>query len=339
MQNANKLSICVPVYNRPDLTLRALKSVLYQTVRPFEVLVLNDCSTENMQEVEELCQASGFSYQSNVKNLGLIENINKTISLARGDFLCVLHNDDLLSPLYVEKCLNFLEKYPDFDIWTTNGCAINSVDKIIAEFRLFNRDTTIKKKEGLKTLYKNGFYAFLSIIGATIYRTSFIKNHLFDSAWGNEADLDNALFFLANCDIKYVDIAIYFARIHKQQESSKLKETEDKLKKYVQNRVNIYKKYQPDFPETDLLGPIYATHIIQLILKRKFTPLKISEVLGLTKLRCYAKMLTVLPLLSLRELKLKIAFVLNKKALEREFCHPLHTNMTKAPVCPRKKVT
>jgi len=316
-QNANKLSICVPVYNRPDLTLRALKSVLHQTVKPFEVLVLNDCSTENMQEVEEFCQASGFSYQSNVKNLGLIENINKTISLAQGDLWCVLHNDDLLSPLYVEKCLDYLEKYPNFDIWTTNGCAINSVDKVIAEFRLFNQDTTIKKKEGFKTLYKNGFYTLLSIIGSTIYRTSFIKNHLFDSAWGNEADLGNALYFLANCDIKYVDVAIYFARMHTNQESAKLITSSLKLEQCIHRRIALYQKYALAFNIKNFLTPIYITHLLQLIIKYRLSYKKSTTMLKITKLKDMLPVLLHAPIMLVFTLKHKLLFTIHRNKIER----------------------
>lgn len=315
-QNTNKISICVPVYNRPDLTLRALKSVLYQTVKPFEVLVLNDCSTENMREVEEFCQANGFTYQSNIKNLGLIENINKTISLAQGDFWCVLHNDDLLSPFYVEKCLDFLEKYPAFDIWVTNGCAINSTDKVIAEFRLFNQDTTIKKRGGLKILYKNGYYTLLSIIGSTIYRTSFIKNHLFNPAWGNEADLDNALYFLANYDIKYVDTAIYFARMHTNQESKRLIESTLGLEQRIHRRISLYQKYALDFNIKNFLAPVYLTHLLQLIIRYRRSYKKSTAMLKIAKLKDIVPVLLYIPIMLVFTLKHKLLFMLHKNKYE-----------------------
>ena len=313
---ANKLSICVPVYNRPNLTLRALTSVLHQTVKPFEVLVLNDCSTENMQEVEEFCQANGFTYQSNAKNLGLIENINKTILLAKGDFWCVLHNDDLLSPLYVEKCLDFLGKYPKFDIWATNGCAVNSTDKVIAEYRLFNQDTTIKKKEGFKILYKNGYYTLLSIIGSTIYRTAFIKNHLFDPAWGNEADLDNALYFLANYDIKYVDVAIYFARMHSNQESKKLIKSTLRLEQCIHRRIALYQKYALEFNIKNFLAPVYIAHLLQLIIRYKLSCRESLIMLKLAKLKDILPVLLYAPTMLVGILKHKLLFMLHKNNYE-----------------------
>jgi len=315
-QNGNKLSICVPVFNRPDLTIRALESVLHQTVKPFEVLVLNDCSIEDMQEVEGFCQANGFVYQSNAKNLGLIENINKTISLAKGGFWCVLHNDDMLSPLYVEKCLAFLEKYPNFDIWVTNGCAINSTDKVIAEFRLFTKDTTIKKKEGFKTLYKNGYYTLLSIIGSTIYRTSFIKNHLFDPAWGNEADLDNALYFLANYDIKYVDIAVYFARMHGNQESKKLIESTLGLEQCIHRRISLYQKYALDFNIKNFIAPVYITHLLQLIIRYRLSYNKSIAMLEIAKLKSILPVLLYAPIMLVFTLKHKLLFMVHKNKYE-----------------------
>jgi len=315
-QKRNGLSICVPVYNRPDLTIRALKSVLHQTVKPFEVLVLNDCSTEDMRVVEKFCQANGFAYQSNIKNLGLIENINKTISLAQGDFWCVLHNDDMLSPLYVEKCLDFLEKYPNFDIWVTNGCAINSADKVIAEFRLFTQDTTIKKREGFKTLYKNGYYTLLSIIGSTIYRTSFIKNHLFDSAWGNEADLDNALYFLANYNIKYIDVAIYFARMHANQESKKLIASTLGLEQCIHRRISLYQKYALDFNIKNFLAPVYITHLLQLLIRYRLSYKKSMAMLKIAGLKDILPVLLYTPTMLVFTLKHRLLFMVHKNKYE-----------------------
>lgn len=317
-QNTNKISICVPVYNRPDLTIKALGSVLHQTVKPFEVIVVNDCSIEDMQEVEEFCRTNNFIYQNNVKNLGLMENVNKTISLAKGDFCCVLHNDDMLSPVYIEKCLDFLGKYPEFNIWTTNGCAINAVDDVIAEFRLFKKDTTLKKGGGFETIYKGGYYTFLSIIGSTIYRTSFIKNHLFDSAWGNEADLDNSLYFLANYDIKYIDTAIYFARMHSKQESKRLKATENKLEKYVHNRISIYKKYQDSFPGVNLLGPVYVTHILQLMVKYKYPINKVCQVLNISILTFLKVVLIYIPIFITKQVIQKLEFSSNSIVLHNK---------------------
>lgn len=314
-QNDSKISICVPVYNRSDLTIRALRSVLQQTVKPFEVIVLDDNSTEDMKKVEEFCYANGFAYQKNIKNLGLINNINETILRAKGDFWCVLHNDDMLSPVYIEKCLDFLDKYPEFEIWATNGCAINSADDVIAEFRLFRKDATIKKGEGLKTLYRGGYYTLLSIIGSTIYRTSFIKRHLFDSSWGNEADLDNALYFLANYDIKYIDTAIYFTRMHDEQESKRLKETENKLVKYIHNRISIYKKYQDNFSKVNLLGPVYAVHILQLMIKYKYPINKVCQILNINILNFLNVIFIDMPIFIINQFRQKIDFSVNPSVL------------------------
>lgn len=313
----NNISICIPAYNRSDLTIRALKSVLQQTVKPFEVIVLNDCSTEDMKEVEKFCRVNGFVYQNNVKNLGLINNINETILHARGDFWCVLHNDDILSPFYVEECLRFLHRYPEYDIWVTNGCAIDSNNDIIAEFRLFNKDFTIKKKKGFELLYKNGYYALLSIIGSTVYRTSFIKNHLFDTVWGNEADLDNALYFLANYDIKYVDTTIYFARIHNNQESRKNKRTLSELTKYVNNRIFIYKKYSNIFSFNNFLTPIYLTHLLQLIIKYKVPCRESAVLLKISKLKDLLFIICYTPVLLFFTVKHIILFIIHKNEIKK----------------------
>ena len=169
MKAHQKISICVPVYNRLELTIRALESIKDQTTKPYEVIVIDD-STENSEPVEEFCKKNKYKYLKNKKKLGLMNNINKTITMAKGDIWCVLHNDDILSPTYIEECNRFINKYPKFNIWVTNGCAVNINDEVIGEYRLFNKDTIVKKKTGIKFLYKKGYYTLLSIIGSTIYR-------------------------------------------------------------------------------------------------------------------------------------------------------------------------
>jgi len=305
-----RISVCVPVYNRPDLTLKTLKSISNQIVKPFEIIVLDDRSTDDMSEVEKYCKTNKFKYIKNSKNLGLIENINKTISYTKGDYWSILHNDDILSPYYVEECQKFLHKYPNYDIWATNGCAVDIEDKIIGEFRLFNKDYTIKKKEGFKLLYKNGFNVFLSILGSTIYKTSFIKNHLFNTKWGNEADLDNALNFLSKYDIKYVDIPIYFTRLHDKQESRANKLTLKRVIENINNKISLYKKYSTRFSISNFLIPIYSIHLLQLIIKYKISLKVASEILKISKQKkdvifsiCY------FPMLVLFTLKQKILFL------------------------------
>ncbi|MBI5122351.1 glycosyltransferase family 2 protein [Candidatus Roizmanbacteria bacterium] len=312
------ISICVPVYNRPALTLKSLKSISNQTIKPFEIIVLDDHSTEDMSEVEKYCKINKFTYIRNSKNLGLIKNINETISYTKGNYWCILHNDDILSPYYVEECQKFLHQYPNYDIWATNGCAIDSEDKIIGEFRLFNKDFTIKKRVGFKLLYKNGYNVFLSIIGSTIYKTLFIKNHLFDTTWGNEADLDNALYFLSKYYIKYVDTPIYFTRLHDRQESKMNKITLNKVIKYINNRIFIYKKYSTRFTINNFLIPIYSIHLLQLIIKYKIS---LKEALTILKISKQKKdvlfSIYYILIFILYSLKYKIFFLFHKKVISR----------------------
>lgn len=313
-----RISICVPVYNRPALTLRSLKSISSQTIKPFEIIVLDDLSTDDMSEVQKYCKTNKFKYIKNLKNLGLIENINETISYSKGDYWSILHNDDILSPRYVEECQKFLSIYPNYDIWATNGCAVDLEDKIIGEFRLFNKDYTIKKKEGLKLLYENGSNVFLSIIGSTIYRTSFIKNHLFNSKWGNEADLDNALNFLSKYDIKYVDIPIYFTRLHDKQESRANKLTLKRVIENINNKISLYKKYSTRFSISNFLIPIYSIHLLQLIVKYKIS---LKEALIILKISGQKKdvffSICYIFILILFALKYRILFLYHKKDISR----------------------
>ncbi len=285
MKRITKISLCIPVYNRPELTVTALKSAVDQTVKPFEIIIRDDGSTDDMSTVVYFCRENKLKYIRSKKNIGLIASTNELIKLSKGDFVCVLHNDDYLSPRYIEQCTKSINKYPKFDVYVSNGGGIDQNGKVIAEFRLFEKDTIINKIDGIRKLYKRGFHTTLSIIGSTFYRASFIKKHLFDESLGNEADLDMSLFCLTHLDMIYIDKAIYFARLHNLQESARIKKEKTNLNAYIRNRISLYKKYQK-YTNVDLLSPVIAEHFLQVFFKYKYP---LAETLALLEIDSLSK--------------------------------------------------
>src|SRR3954463_5705563 len=92
-----KLSICIPQYNRIDYLLQSLKTIEEQTYDQIEVVISDDCSTDETKEkIAALVPIYRFPivYNRNKKNLGYDANYRKCIELATGDYCLLIGNDD-----------------------------------------------------------------------------------------------------------------------------------------------------------------------------------------------------------------------------------------------------
>jgi glycosyltransferase involved in cell wall biosynthesis len=111
--NLNPLvSVVVPVFNGERYLRESLDSILRQTYRPMEVLVMDDASTDSTADILA-------SYRDRVKihrqprNRGQFGNVNDGIAMAKGDFIAVYHSDDIYHPEIVEREAAFLRKHPE----------------------------------------------------------------------------------------------------------------------------------------------------------------------------------------------------------------------------------
>ncbi|QPK65312.1 glycosyltransferase [Methylomonas sp. LL1] len=94
------ISICIPTYNGGQYLEETLTSVLNQTYSDFEVIIIDDQSTDNTLEIAKTYsdKDNRICFYQNDKNLGLVENWNKCVELARGNWIKFVFQDDLLAP-------------------------------------------------------------------------------------------------------------------------------------------------------------------------------------------------------------------------------------------------
>lgn len=110
-------SIVIPTYNRSEQVTAALASVLAQTSGDFEVIVVDDGSTDDTRErIAELC-ASDLRVKYVVKeNGGRSSARNRGIDEARGKWLVFLDSDDLLEPSALDTFIELMREFPDADL-------------------------------------------------------------------------------------------------------------------------------------------------------------------------------------------------------------------------------
>lgn len=105
------VSIILPVYNGAKYLRESIDSVIAQTYTNWELLIVDDCSTDETAEIskEYIKKDSRIKYYLNEVNLRLPRNLNKGFSLAQGDYLTWTSDDNNFRPTALEKMVNVLE--------------------------------------------------------------------------------------------------------------------------------------------------------------------------------------------------------------------------------------
>jgi glycosyltransferase involved in cell wall biosynthesis len=107
------ISICIPTCNRPALVQESVNSALAQTHRPIEIIVSDDSSNDHSEQILfDLITSGAIRYVRNSPPRKQANNINQLFELARGEFLMLLHDDDLLIPEAVALLLDCFNQVP-----------------------------------------------------------------------------------------------------------------------------------------------------------------------------------------------------------------------------------
>ena len=114
-----KVTIAIPTYKRPDLLKDALESALNQVgYDEYDVMVV-DNNPERNCETEKLIYSYSdkrLSYYKNAENLGMEGNWNRLFTFAKGPWVVMLHDDDLLLPDFIRVCMSIVFKHPNIGI-------------------------------------------------------------------------------------------------------------------------------------------------------------------------------------------------------------------------------
>lgn len=104
------VSIIMPTYNCGQFIAESIKSVLAQTYTNWELLIVDDCSTDNTNKVVLAYHDERIHYFCNEKNYGAAITRNRALQGAKGKYIAFLDSDDLWEPTKLEKQIAFMEK-------------------------------------------------------------------------------------------------------------------------------------------------------------------------------------------------------------------------------------
>lgn len=224
------ISIVIPAYNYAHFLPDAINSVVQQDVADIEVLIFDDCSTDDTQAVaESFCRKDPrIKYFRNAQNLGATPNVNQSMRRASGEYVVLLGADDMLEPGSLNTLKTALDQHPEcgyaFGRYTMLGSTGRTIP--LQHPGWWNRDYFGERDE-FPELLKFDLYIN---IGASMFRRSLIADRdLFDtslSAFEDErffraTDLDLMLgLSLQGVKSAFINRNISIFRVHDGQASS-----------------------------------------------------------------------------------------------------------------------
>jgi GT2 family glycosyltransferase/glycosyltransferase involved in cell wall biosynthesis len=213
------VSILLPVYNGQNYLQGAIESCLKQTCGDFELLIANDCSTDDTWSIIEKAASLDQRIKgwTNEQNLGLFGNYNRCMELAIGKYVKPFAHDDLLAPLCLERLSSFLEQDDKVQLVACARRIINDSGEEIGLASEFADDTTLSADELITACmadYKNK-------VGepcAVLFRRS-MKGSGFDSSFRLYGDLEYSFRLLDGGKFVYCTEPLCSFRRHRQSES------------------------------------------------------------------------------------------------------------------------
>lgn len=149
MDNNTLISVLIPSYNHENFVQDTIKSIINQTYKNIELIVVDDGSKDNtwakIQEMESECKDRFVNVHIETKqNEGTCKTFNRLLNLSNGEYVYIIASDDLAKPEAIEKEFNFLNKNPNYALCVGNNEYINSEGKRIYQKQDLQYTTNIE---------------------------------------------------------------------------------------------------------------------------------------------------------------------------------------------------
>ncbi len=155
-QSIPKISVVMSVYNGEDYLRPAIDSILNQTYRDFEFIIIDDGSTDSSKKIIESYKDSRIRLISR-KNHGLTYSLNEGLKLARAEYIARQDADDISLPHRFEKEVAFLDSHPDVGLVGSNYIAVDkTAKKVVVVSNVFMHHDDLKACLVLCNQYGHG---------------------------------------------------------------------------------------------------------------------------------------------------------------------------------------
>lgn len=125
-------SIVVPLYNKQNYIRKAVQSILDQTFKDFEIIIVDDCSTDGSFEIAKAIESRQISFLQHDKNKGLSAARNTGIRHSQTDFVVFLDADDFWKPSFLQHIYELTQKFPQASLFATSYTEVFPDQKLVS---------------------------------------------------------------------------------------------------------------------------------------------------------------------------------------------------------------
>ena len=235
---APRVSVIVPNYNHERFLPKRIESILNQTFEDFELIILDDCSTDQSRQVIKRYaeKDSRIILAFNEKNSGsTFAQWNKGVSMARAEYLWIAESDDYCEPQLLEKLVPILDQQKHVGIAMVQSYIVDEKDDIInsymENYKYIYKDRSVRWEEdftgngraecGKYLIYNN---TIPNASGVLMRKAVYEKVGGPEMGWQLNGDWLFYVKMLLECDLAFVADHMNYFRMHQQTQRQKANE-------------------------------------------------------------------------------------------------------------------
>ena len=184
MSNQPLVSVIIPAYNHEQYVQETIKSVINQTYKNIELIIINDGSKDNtynkIAEMREFCQKrfASFIFQTQ-ENSGICKTLNKAVSFCKGKYIAVIASDDIYLPTCLEEQIKIMEENPQVVQTMPDNISIDSSGKSFEGLKCNNKTFNLKSKYWQEIfpeidLSSKDFHSYQSVLKNDLWFNGFL---------------------------------------------------------------------------------------------------------------------------------------------------------------------
>jgi len=248
-----KISVIIPAYNVENYIEKTLKSLTLQTFKDFEVIIVNDGSTDNTEnKINSILKNADFPWKLlNQQNQGVSAARNNGLIEAKGEYVCFLDGDDYYDAFFLEKMYN-KAKESNYDMVACNYIRVAENEKILSKPALLDEafGKPLNGKEFLRLTLQNDLVLGIS---SFICKKQLLNDHnlIFTKkcTHGEDQEFWIKILFHSSLVIGIPDPLVYYF----QRTNSSTKETTLRIFHYVGAMKRVLRYLEKNGTDDELL--------------------------------------------------------------------------------------
>lgn len=253
-----KVTVFIPVFNREPFVGDAIDSVLHQNFTDYEILLIDDGSTDRSLEIMRAYTDPRVRIVCNDDNLGIPRTRNRGLELARGEYIALLDSDDRAAPTRLQKQVNFLDIHPDH-VQVGSWCRM--IDEQGRRLKKVKRQPVLSQDVDAQLLFRCAL-SNRSIMA----RTSILKRFGYRNDYPRCQDYYLHVQLAKQYRMANLPECLVYGRVHRQQITSQTTELGDDRKREIAREQLL--ELGATFTDADLIPHLNLSRMRKL----RFTP-------------------------------------------------------------------